>query len=289
MAVLKSLRTALHLIREQPILFVPMGIFALFQIPQLFFQSVDPVLSIVASLLFTGVFIFLTPMFYAGAIGMANDAAKGPKTSLSRFWAHVKNSYLSVLGAYLLITAVTFGFGIAISIAVFIAVVTVGLSGELFVTMAVAGFVLLFVLAFFVALFAVHFYAHAIVVEGKRAVDGLTRSIDVVRHNLKPVAGYGVLSLAFGAVMGGLYGLVTLAAFPSSPAPGEPAPTPELLPALGGSVGVVIVTALFATFFAVFSVVFYRELIGATDRAIEKDDVAETAVKAGSNDSSLVE
>jgi len=144
MALLKALREAPRLLREQPILFVPMAIFAVLQTPQLFLETLDPVLSLVGSLLAMGVFIFVTPVFYAGTIGMANDAAAGTPTSLGRFWSHVKEFYVSVLVAYLLITAVTFGFGVAISISAFVAIVAVGASGGgLPLTLGVGGVIAL--------------------------------------------------------------------------------------------------------------------------------------------------
>ncbi|MWV65518.1 hypothetical protein GRS48_11915 [Halorubrum sp. JWXQ-INN 858] len=263
MALLKALREAPRLLREQPILFVPMAIFAVLQTPQLFLETLDPMVSIVGSLLLTGLFVFVTPVFYAGAIGMANDAAAGTPTSLGRFWSHAKEFYVSVLIAYLFITAVTFGFGFAVSIGILVAFVTVGVGGGgLPLMLGVGGVIALIVLAFLIALFAVHFYAHAIVIEGKGAVDGLSRSVHVVRHNLKSVVGYGLLSLVFGAVFGGVFVLVSAFAFPSASAPGEPAPMPDPLPALLGSGASIVGTALFATFFVVFSVVFYRALVG---------------------------
>jgi len=282
MALLKALREAPRLLREQPILFVPMAIFAVLQTPQLFLETLDPMLSLVGSLLVMGVFIFVTPVFYAGTIGMANDAAAGTPTSLGRFWSHAKEFYVSVLVAYLFITAVTFGFSVAISLGVFVAIVVVGVGGGgLPLTLGVGGVIALIVLAFLIALFAVHFYAHAIVIEAKGAVDGLSRSVGVVRHNLKPVVGYGLLSLVFGGLFGGLFVLIITFAFPSAPAPGEPAPMPDLVPALLGSGASILGTALFTTFFVVFSVVFYRALVGADE---EPSRAGATTTEHGSDE-----
>ncbi|GAB6878325.1 hypothetical protein JCM17823_05990 [Halorubrum gandharaense] len=243
-----------------------MAIFAVLQTPQLFLETLDPVISLIGSLLVMGVFIFVTPAFYAGTIGMANDAAAGTPTSLGQFWSHVTEFYVSVLVAYLFITAVTFGFGFAISIGVFVAIVAVGAGGGgLPLTLGVGGIIALIVLAFLIALFTVHFYGHAIVIEGNGPVDGLSRSVHVVRHNIKPVVGYGLLSLVFGGLFGGLFVLIATFAFPSAPAPGEPAPMPDLVPALLGSGTSILGTTLFTTFFIVFSVVFYRVLVGADE------------------------
>lgn len=266
MALLKALREAPQLLREQPILFVPMAIFAVLQTPQLFLETLDPMISLVGSLLVMVLFVFVTPVFYAGTIGMANDAAAGTPTSLGRFWRHAKEFYVSVLVAYLFITAVTFGFGFAVSIGVFVAIVAVGAGGGgLPLTLGVAGVIGLLILAFLIALFAVHFYAHAIVIEGTGPVDGLSRSVSVVRHNLKPVVGYGLVSLVFGGLFGGVFALVITFAFPSAPALGEPAPMPDLVPALVGAGASIVGTALFMTFFVVFSVAFYRTLAGVDE------------------------
>lgn len=273
MAVLEALRTTPALMREQPVLFLPLAIFGLLQLPQLFLGSIDPVLSILVSLLFTAVFVFVTPLFYAGAIGMADDAATGTRTSVGRFWKHARENYVSVLVAYLVITAISFGFSIVLGVAVFVAVFAVGLStGNLLAIVAAAGVVLLFALAFLVAMFALHFYTHAIVIDGEGAIGGLSRSAHVVSHNVMPVAGYGVLSLVLGGAMGTAYGLATTFGFPVASVPGEPAPTPELVPAILGSVAVVAATTLFATFFAVFSVVFYREITASSDATREDTD-----------------
>ena len=266
MAFLKALREAPQLLREQPILFVPMAIFAVLQTPQLFLETLDPMISLVGSLLVMVLFVFVTPVFYAGTIGMANDAAAGTPTSLGRFWRHAKEFYVSVLVAYLFITAVTFGFGFAVSIGVFVAIVAVGAGGGgLPLTLGVAGVIGLLILAFLIALFAVHFYAHAIVIEGTGPVDGLSRSVSVVRHNLKPVVGYGLVSLVFGGLFGGVFAVVITFAFPSAPAPGEPAPMPDLVPALLGSGASIVGTTLFMTFFVVFSVAFYRRIAGVDE------------------------
>lgn len=277
MSVIKSVRAAVRHLREQPILFVPLVIYALLQVPQMFLESIEPMASMVVSLLFTSVFIFLTPLVYAGAVGMANDAATGTRTSLGRFWRHATDHYVSVLVGYLFLTALSFGFGIGISIAIFAAFL-VGAAGEggLVLTAAAASVVLLFVVAFLVAMFAIHFFTHAIVIEDHGAIDGLSRSVHVVRHNLRPVVGYGVIALALGAATGGLYAGIVSLTFPSAPAPGEPAPVPELLPALLGSGGIVAVSTLFATFFAAFSVVFYRDVTGLSTASPGRDEATAT-------------
>lgn len=266
MVVIASAREALSHVREQPVLFLPLAVFSVLQVPQLFLETLDPIVALVVSLALTGVFVFVTPLFYAGTLGMANDAARGRRTSLARFVTHVKAHYLSVLGGYLLITAVSFAVGLVTTIAAFAALIAVGAGGgDALLTVATAGIVVVVVLLFLALLFAVHFYAHAIVVEDAGAIDGLQRSVHVVRHNLKPVVGYAVLSLAGGGAVGGLSAVLISRTIPTSSVPGEPAPMPDLLPAVLGSLGTTAVTTVFGTVFAVFSVVFYRALVDADE------------------------
>ena len=267
MVVLQSLRQAPGILRENPVILVPFALLAVLQTPQLFFDSLDPIVSALVSVLFAGVLLFVTPAIYAGAIGMTNEAAGDERTSIGRFRRDARENYVSVLIAYLFITGVTLGVVIAVVLAAVVGAVAFGVAGGGTPLLVVGvGALALVGLAFLIALFAVHFYAHAIVIEGEGAVSGLVRSVSVVRGNLRPVAGYALVSLVFGGALGGGYTLVIAAVFPSAPAPGEPAPLPDLVPAVLGSSGVVIGTTVFGAFFLAFSVVFYRELVDAGSR-----------------------
>ena len=267
MVIIKSLRRAIGHLTDYPVLFVPFAAYAVLQIPQLFLEMLDPIVGAVASLGFSLVLLFITPAVYAGALGMVNDADRGRPTSLDRFVGHAKTYYLSVLGAYLFVTAVTIGFAILIAIAAIavFAILFAGGAGPAAMLVG-GGAVLLLVLAMLIVLFALHFCAHAIVVEDVGAVSGLSRSVEVVRSNLLPVGLYAVLSTIAGAVVGGLYSLLILLAFPTATEPGQPAPAPDLVPALVASVGSVVFLTLFGALFAAFTVVFYRELTDAAER-----------------------
>lgn len=281
MALTKSLRRAPGLLREQPVLFVPMAVFALLQIPQLYLETLDPLVSMAASLLFTGVLVFVSPLFWAGTLGMANDAATGRHTSLGRFRAHAKAFYISMLVGYLFIFGVSVGFSFLIMLAAFVVLAVVisgstGLAGMV----AVGGAVALLALAFMIGLFAVHFFGHAIVVEGSGAVEGLQRSVEVVRSNLKSMLGYGALSVGFGGAVGLLYAGVLLWAFPQASEPGEPAPMPDLVPALLGSATTVVVVAAFSTFWVAFTVLYYRALVDA-DATADADHPSDESATPG--------
>jgi hypothetical protein len=270
MAVITALRDALSLLRKHPVLFVPMAVFALLQIPQLFLNTLGPFVSIIVSLVSTAVFAFVTPVVYAGTIGMTNDAASGEPVSLGQFWTHVKEHYVSVLGAYLVIFGVSLGFWFLFSFLGIFALAGLGSAGlGLGVTVAVGVVAALVMVLYLAGLFAVHFYAHAIVIEDQSVTGGLTRSAEVVRNNIVSVLGYGVLSAVVGGVIGAVYaGLVTLA-FPMPQAPGAAVPTPDLVPAILGSVGVFVGTTVFTAFFLAFSVTFYRTLIDTDENTSE--------------------
>lgn len=276
--VITAFRDAVTLLREQPILFVPMALYAVVQIPQLFLNTLDPLVSIAGSLLFTAVFAFVTPVFHAGTIGMTNDAAAGRRTSLGRFWTHAKEHYASVLGAYLLILGVSLGFGFLLSFGgIFVVAAVAGADAGLGVTIAAGAVAALVVLLYLVGLLAVHFYAHAIVIEDRGVASGLSRSVEVVRRNVTSVLGYGLLSTVVGSVIGAIYAGLVVVVFPTSRVPGEPAPMPDLLPAVLGSAGVVVTMTVFTTLFLAFSVTFYRALID-TDGSLPETGTSESSV-----------
>jgi len=262
MALRQALRATPRVLREQPILFVPMAIFGALQTPQLFTETLDPMLSVVASLVGTVVFAFVTPIFYGGAIGMANDAATDVRTSMSRFWRHAKECYVSLLFAYLFLIGISLVFGFLIVITAIVGFIVgfgAGPPGAILAGAVVIGLILLF----FIVMVALGFYGHAIVIEGLGAVDGLSRSVQVVRQNLVPMVGYVIVAVALGGLSGGVFAATITTILPPAPAPGEPAPMPDPEAILLISGVSIVWTVLFMTVFVVFSVLFYRELIGA--------------------------
>lgn len=267
MVVIDAFRDALSILREQPVLFVPMALFALLQAPQLLANTLDPLVSIAVSLGLTAVFAFVTPLFYAGTIGMANDAASGRGTSLARFWTQAKANYLSVLAAYLVVLGVSVVASIAIGFGSSVAFAAVlGADAGLGATVAVGAVVAVVVLLYLIGMFALQFYAHAIVIEGYDAMAALSRSVGVVRRNVLPVLGYGVLSGVFGGLVGAVYGLLVVVLFPPS-APGEPLAMPGTTTAIVGAAVAFVATAILGTLFLAFSVTLYRSLVGADETA----------------------
>ena len=286
MVVIDAFRDALSTLRRQPVLFVPMALFALLQAPQLLANTLDPLVSIAVSLTLSAVFAFVTPLFYAGTIGMVDDAASGGRTSLARFWRHAKSNYLSVLAAYLVVFGVSLVVSLVLTFGSTIAFAAVlGADAGLGATIVVGGVVALVVLLYLVGMFALQFYAHAIVIEDYDAMSALSRSVGVVRRNVLPVLGYGALSAAFGGLVGAVYGLFVVVLSPSG-ASGQPMAMPGTATTIVGAVVVFVTTAVLGTFFLAFSVTLYRSLVGAdetrsgtgaTGTARRSDDGAEFA------------
>ncbi|RQG92859.1 hypothetical protein EA462_01145 [Natrarchaeobius halalkaliphilus] len=272
MVVIRSLKRTPGLLRSEPIIFVPILVIGLLQAPQLFAQSLDPVVSTVVSLVMTGLFVFVMPFFFGGLIGMVNDVATSGRTSLGRFIGHGKTFYLSILGAYLIVFALTMTLGFALGIGVVVGVIGLFASGGSALAIAVVVLLLLVFLVIYLAIIAVfQFYGHAVVLDGARAVDSLKRSFDVVRTNLRQVVGYYLVLIVGGVVIGGIYGAMMLLLFPPA-TPGEPAPMPDLGPALVGVGGSALLTTLFGAVFLVYSVVFYRAITGLDEPTTESSE-----------------
>jgi hypothetical protein len=262
MAVLNALRQTPSALQRNPVLFVPVFVILLFQVPQLVLQAVDPLLASLVSFAFSILFVFVLPFFQGGIVGMADEALDG-QTSLDSFVDAGRSNYVSLFVAYLVVLAVN----VAIGIVAFFAAIPVGaafladLGGSVgLAVLVVAGLILLLVgLAYLLFLFFVQFYGQAIVIDDLGAVDGLTHSVRVVRRNLASTLGYTVLV----AVLGGLAGIVF--AVPSIL--GAPQTTSALaLPRLsvvataGATVVAVALGTLFGGFFSVYSVAFYRAI-----------------------------
>lgn len=266
MVVIRSLKRTLPVLQAHPIVFVGVFAFALVQtigqLPQFFMQSTDPLASTAVSLAISGVFVFVYPFFQGGLIGMANDAVTDERTTLGRFLAHGREHYVSLLGAYLVVTAIALAFGALIGVVVFFGLLGfVATEGSALATVGIA-LVMLAVFLLYLAVFtAVHFYGHAIVLEDSRAIESLKRSVDVVRNNLRSVLGYLVVLVAGGVVLGAVYvGLFAWLA--PTPAAGQVAATPDLgtaAIALGGST---LLMTVFGAVYLIFSVVFYRSIVG---------------------------
>ena len=263
MAVIKSLTKAPGLLASNPVLFVPLFVLYLLSSIQTVSQSVAPLAGAIIALVMSGVLFFLGPLFQAGTIGMTNEAATSSRTSLGTFVQDAKQHYVSVLGAYLGFVVIMIGLIIVAVIAGGIVAAIYFFVSDSLVVVALGALVGLAVgIAYFAIAFLLQFYAHAIVIEDYGAVDGLKRSVSVVRDNLLAVGGYFLIVFAGGAVLTVLYvGLLWLLPIPFIT---EPATTVTLEIALLEALLTVVVLAPFGAVYLVYSVLFYRTLLGDT-------------------------
>lgn len=261
MAVLTALRRTPGALRRNPVLFVPVLVILLFQIPQLVLRAIDPLVAGVVSFGLSLVFVFVLPFFQGGIVGMADEALDG-STSLDRFFGDGKANYVSLLGAYLALVAVNFAVGIVALFAVLfggLALFADGGGPSLAVIAIVGVIVALLVLAYLVVVFFVQFYGQAIVVDDLGAIDGFKRSYAVVRRHLVSTLGYSVLVGVLGGVGGGAFAVASTLVSPGTSAVVS---LPQL--PVAGTVGVilavVVLVSLFGGFFSVYSVAFYRTI-----------------------------
>lgn len=261
MSVLDALRQTPRALQRNPVMFVPVLVVMLFQLPQLVLQAVNPLLASVVSLALSLVFVLVTPFFQAGLIAMADEALDG-RTSLATFVDEGKSNYVSVLVAYLLLVGVNFVIGVVVFLAaLFGGVAFLGHGGlgavGVGVLAAVALVGLLVLLAYLGFVFLVQFYGQAIVVDGYDALDGLKHSTVVVRQNLVSTLGYSVLVGVVGGLAG--LGLGLLSALSSAQSAGV-AGFGHLSLAATLVVAIVVVVAgtVLGGVFGVFSVAFYR-------------------------------
>jgi hypothetical protein len=267
MAVLKALRQTPSALQRNPILFVPVLVILLFQIPQLVLQAINPLVASVVSMVISLVFIFIMPFFQAGIVGMADEALDG-QTSLESFVREGKSNYVSILVVSLVLVAVNFALGfVAFFVAIFGGFAAYSDTGGVAIgVLVIIGLIVaLVVLAYLLVIFFVQFYSQAIVLDDLGATDGLKHSVSVVRHHLVSTLGYSVLVGVLGGIAGGVFAIGSLLTSPQS---ASTLPLPQI--SLAGAVGVILLVlvfgVLFGGFFGVYSVAFYRTINpGATD------------------------
>jgi hypothetical protein len=284
MAVLSAFGTAARGVGRNPILLVVAGVYGLLQVPQVLAQAVHPVLSSVVSLGMLPVTILVVPFVVAGLIAMAAEAIEGT-TGTQTLLERGKRHYVSVLAAYLLLVAVNFVLlflGLAVLVAGWVVLLGQGSPGT--ATLVVFGIVVaVLVVVYLGVAFFLQFFAHAIVLDDLGAVDGLTRSVDVVRTNLLATFGYSLVVSVLGGAIGVLAGLLsTIASLGIRSVTGgalgpgsgfDPGTTmdpgtglPDLLPEVGIAGALVVlllylvVIGLFGGFFATYSTAFYLDI-----------------------------
>lgn len=276
MVALQALRPAAGATARNPVLFAVAAAFGLLQLPGILARMIDPLVGSLVSLAVSAVSVFVVPLFFAGIVGMANEALDG-HTSLGTFLRDGRDHYLSVFVVYLLLFAVNFALGaVGFLVAIFGGVLFLAGEGSVdlvpLVILGVVGAVV--VIAYLLVVFFTQFFGHAIVVDDLGAVDGLKRSAWCVRHSLTSVLGYSILVGAGGALFGlvaGAFSLLTAPTVRSDGSPSSalgpggtpvgidvPSPGPAGIAAL--VVVLVVASGLFGGFFAAYSTAFYRRI-----------------------------
>lgn len=263
MAVLNALRRTPGTLGRNPVLFVPILVLMLFQVPQFVLQAVNPLLSSLVSLALTLVFVLVMPFFQGGIIAMADEALEG-RTSLQTFLDEGKANYVSIFVAYLALMAGNFLLGMVVFfVGIFGGVLVLGSGGlesaNLLVLAIIALVVLAVTLLFLLVLFFLQFYGQAIVLDDFGPVAGLKRSISVVRHHLVSTLGYTVLCGIIGSIAGAIFGISSILLSPRTTMAFN---LPDLSLALVAAASLLIVAGgtIFGGFFAVYSVSFYRTI-----------------------------
>ncbi|UIP00414.1 hypothetical protein Hbl1158_03350 [Halobaculum sp. CBA1158] len=266
MALQTALRRTPSTLAADPVLFVPVLLLTLFQVPQLLLQSSAPLIAGVVSLVFSLVYVVAVPFVQAGLIGMV-DEALDERTSLATFVAEGKENFVPVFVVYLILFGVNLALGAIAFVAVLFGAIGffpaggAGAEPDLALVAAVGIVLLAVVLAYLLVAFLIQFYGQAIVIDDRDAIDAITHSAGLVRRNLASVLGYtllvGVLAGAFGLVVG----LASALAAPTVPAGADPfVVSMPSLRAVGVSALTVVLGTLFGGFFGTFSVAYYREL-----------------------------
>jgi len=272
MAVRSALRRSPGAVVRNPALLVPILGVVLVQLPTVALQSVTPLLASAGSLVTSLVLVAAVPFLQAGLLAMADEALDG-STSLAtfvdagrRYYAPVLVAYLAILGVNAvvgLVVVVLAGVGGAIALGT-------GLAGaSLPVVAAIGVLVAVVAVGYLAAIFLVQFYGQAIVLDGCGGVDGLVRSVAVVRATPTASIGYGIVAGLLGGAVGVVAGIgsavASLGAAPagitgpgSSAAGSLPGVSVPVVVAIGGAA--VAAVTLVGGVLTVFSVAFYREI-----------------------------
>jgi hypothetical protein len=242
MAVFESIQIAALAARRNPVLFVVLLAYGVVQVPSRLVGALDPQIAILVSLGFSAVYFFVGPFYFAGLIGMANEAVDG-ETAAGTFVAAGKKYYTPVLLVNLLLVVVAVVCLVVLSIGGVIG--AAGFFAPLITTVAI--------------IFFIQFFAHAIVVDDLGPLGGIRRSIRSVRHNLLSTIGYSVVVTAVFAIF---YVAGNVASLFANPAFATLYGLPEVSfgVAVALTLALTIVSALVGCVMSTFSVAFYRSI-----------------------------
>ncbi len=265
MGALASLNPAVRGLLRNPIVIGIVAVYGLLQLPQMVFQPTPPQTTAVVAGALSLLTLALLPFYQGGIIAMGYDALTG-KARVGAFLQAGKSNYLPLLLALLVIL----GVGFVLSIVFFLlALVIFGLalggpadaSGSGGLTFPVLGVAVvgLLILLYIATLAVIQFYAHAIVLDDSGLIEGVKQSVSLVRHNLVSALGYFAILLGVTGLLTVVSSLIT-ANLPAMDlaSGGLSAISPTTL--VLAAVGYVLVTAISGTFYALYSVAFYRDI-----------------------------
>jgi hypothetical protein len=268
MRPLNALQQALSTAIREPVVIAVAGLIALIQLPVLLSQLLPPVAAAVASLGINLLTLLLVPFTQGGLLGLADSALDG-HADLRTFLAEGREHYVSMLGAYLVLFAVSIVLAIATVVLVFVfgagfgaAAAGVGSGGQSAVGalgIAFVGVVALLGIAFVVAFLFVQFYGQAIVIEGYGAVESFKRSVGLVRDNFVSTLGYSIVVFVLTGTIGAATGVGSTLL--SSDGVSTLGIDGSSLPLLAGiAVAIVVLNTLSSTVYSLYSVSFYRDI-----------------------------
>ncbi|ELZ85709.1 hypothetical protein C453_07838 [Haloferax elongans ATCC BAA-1513] len=207
MAAISSLKTALHGLRRNPVLFLGGLILGLVTLPQLTTQLAQiPLIPFGLQV----VTFFVMPFFAAGLYAMADEATGNRgQTSLSTLTDAGREKYVPFLLAKIVSIGIMIPFGIAFAILAVVGVFAIGLSaattgGGLAMGAGVLGLLgagALLLLAYIIVLFLIQFFPVAVVVNDADAIESFKQSYRLARSNIVPTLGYSVIVLVANLIV----------------------------------------------------------------------------------------
>lgn len=210
MAVRSALRRSPGAVARNPALLAPILGTVLVQLPTVALQSVTPLLASAGSLVTSLVLVAAVPFLQAGLLAMADEALEG-STSLATFVDAGRRYYAPVLVAYLVVLGVNAAVGVVVVVLAGVGgaiALGTGLAGaSLPVVAAIGVLVAVVAVGYLAAILLVQFYGQAIVLDGRGGVDGLARSVAVVRANPRGSIGYGIVAGLLGGTVGVVAGV----------------------------------------------------------------------------------
>lgn len=326
MSVRTSLKRTVGLLRDTPSLWAIALAYALIATPIAVVGNLGNPLLVIGS--FLGLFLvggFVFPFFVGGAIGLASEGLDGGG-GFDAFLDAGKDNYLYLLGFTWVAGLVEFAWAFVVGIVAYFVALVVGLAlvfgvlagGGSTASMAIVavlgavlgiGFALAFYLVGGIPILLVQFTPGAYVVENRDPIDGVKRSLGLIRDNLVSVLGFDVTVFLINLVVSvvpwalvvagyfliGPDAVVSTPSFSPDPAAGPAAGGPGTSGQAGGGfnftllgaalygLGMLIVTPIQSAFLVAYYTSFFHEIAGEGD-GIEGGDVAPDAGEWQSTD-----